>query len=235
MKKILLVVSFSFLLVLSGCNPFSEQYCNLTGPANMPYLIVYPCVAGACGPIPDTARGTVGADGRFRVPQRGFTCSSLQSLARFGTNMGLALSASPSSVYLPTPPTSGTITGQGFDATYGMPRVEYFDTNSGFLMGSVEATSVNSTGTALDASMPDLSSVYSGTYKVKVTNKTYDGYPLNIVGWATMTGWGRDRPDSDGDGLYDDEDCDPYDPFNGSCLETCGGTGIEPLTLCGPI
>jgi len=235
MKKILLLISFSFLLVLPGCNPFATQYCNLTGPANMPYLIVYPCINGACGPINDTARGTVGADGKFRVPQRGFSCSTLQGLARFGANLGIALSASPSSVYLPTPPTSGTITGQGFDATYGMPQVDYFDNSTGFLMGSVVATSVNSNGTSLQANMPDLSSVYSGTYKVKVTTRTYDGYYLDIVGWATMSGWGRDRPDSDGDGLYDDEDCDPYDPFNSSCAETCGGTGNEPLTLCGPI
>jgi hypothetical protein len=28
-----------------------------------------------------------------------------------------------------------------------------------------------------------------------------------------MTAWGRDRPDSDGDGWYDDEDCNPYDPY----------------------
>lgn len=236
MKKILTVIAFSLLLMLPGCNPFSDTCNNLTGPANMPYLIVYPCVAGmGCGPIPDTARGTVGADGHFRAPKRGLSCSGVQSLARFGTNAGLFLTASPSSVDLNSPPTSGTITGQGFDATYGMPQVDYFDTNTGFLMGSVEATSVNSTGTSLQATIPDLSYVYSGMYKVKVTNKTYDGYPLNIVGWAYITGWGRDRPDSDGDGIYDDEDCDPYDPYNSSCMETCGGTGIEPLTLCGPI
>jgi hypothetical protein len=232
MKKILLAVSFSLLLSMAGCNPFADQTCTLTGPANAPYLIVYPCINGGC---PGTARGTVGPDGKFKVKAQGFTCSGLQTLARFGTNSGFALSASPSSVNVTSPPTSATITGQGFDATYGMPAVDYFDTTTGFLMGSVEATSVNSNGTSLQANLPDLSSVYSGTYQVKVTNKTYDGYYLNIVGWATMTGWGRDRLDSDGDGLYDDEDCDPYDPFNSSCAQTCGGTFDEPLTLCGPI
>jgi hypothetical protein len=235
MKKLLTAIAFTLLLVLPGCNPFSESPCTLTGPANMPYLIVYPCINGACGPINDTARGTVGADGKFKVPKQGFSCSTLQGLARFGTNFGFALSASPSSVDLNSPPTSGTIIGQGFDATYGMPRVDYFDISTGFLMGSVEAMSVNSNGTSLQANLPDLSYVYSGTYRVKVTNKTYDGYYLNIVGWANMTGWGRDRPDSDGDGIYDDEDCDPYDPYNSYCPQTCGGTGDEPLTLCGPI
>ncbi len=234
MRKTLLALSFSLLLVFSGCNPFATQYCNLTGPPNMPYLIIYPCINGACGPVPDTARGTVGADGKFRVPERGFTCSSLQGIAIFGSNFGFALSASPASIFLPTPPSSGTINGQGFDGTYGMPQVDYFDGN-GFLVGSVNATSVASGGTSLQASLPDLSYVYSGTYLVKVTNKTYAGHYLNIVGAATMTGWGRDRPDSDGDGWYDDEDCAPYDPYMYTCFETCGGTGDVPLMFCNPI
>jgi hypothetical protein len=82
--------------------------------------------------------------------------------------------------------------------------------------------------------MPDLSYVYSGTYQVKVTNKTYDGYYLNIVGQAPMTGWGRDRSDSDGDGWYDDEDCNPYDPYlNNNCYqENCGGYGTTERYLC---
>jgi len=113
-----------------------------------------------------------------------------------------------------------------------MPMVEYVD-SSGFLVGSVYATSVSSDGTWLQANTPDLSRVYSGTYQVKVTNKTYQGYYLHIVGTATMTAWGRDRLDSDGDGWYDDEDCDPYDPFVTTCIQTCGGTGNEPLTICG--
>lgn len=109
---------------------------------------------------------------------------------RFGNILNVALTASPASVYLPSPPASGTITGQSFDATYGMPRVDYFDPN-GYLVGSAYATSVSSDGTTLQAAMPDLSYVYSGTYQVKVTNKTYDGYYLNIVGSAPMTGWGE--------------------------------------------
>ena len=90
-------------------------------------------------------------------------------------------------------------------------------------------------GTSLQGVLPDLSNAYSGTYSIKVINKRYDGYYLNLVGSATVTAWGRDRPDSDGDGWYDDEDCAPYDPYmTTGCFETCGGTGLEPLTLCPP-
>ncbi|HVG17491.1 MAG TPA: hypothetical protein VNI02_00450 [Blastocatellia bacterium] len=128
-----------------------------------------------------------------------------------GSNFGVSLTASPSSVYLPSPPTSGTITGQRFDATYGMPRVDYYDSD-GYLIGSAYATFVASNGTSLQANMPNLSDVHSGTYKVKVVNKRSDGRYLNLVGSATMTGWGRDWPDSDGDGWNDNEDCDPYNP-----------------------
>lgn len=138
------------------------------------------------------------------------------------TFFGFFLTADPSSVYLPSPPASSTITGQGMDGTYGMPMVEYFNSN-GFLVGSVSATSVASDGTWLQAPMPDLSSVYSGTYQVRVTNKTSEGYYLNVVGTATITGWGRDRVDSDGDGWYDDEDCYPNDATRWDCGDPGGG------------
>jgi hypothetical protein len=227
MKKILLLAfTLSLLLVLPGCVPGSQN-CTLTGPPNVPYFIVYPCVfapgVDTCGPVPTTASGTVRPDGTFKVPQLGLTCSSLQSIVIFGNFRGVALTASPSSVYLPSPPTSGTITGNSFDAAYGMPRVDYFDGN-GYLVGSVYATSVSGGGTSLQANMPDLSYVYSGTYQVKVTNKRSDGYYLDVVGSATMDGWGRDRLDSDGDGWYDDEDCWPYSAgcncqTDGYCLD----------------
>src|SRR5215212_6975703 len=100
------------------------------------------------------------------------------------TNSNLALSASPSSIDLENPPATVTITGQSFDTTYGMPRVEYFD-GSGYLVGSTYASSVSG-GTSLDCYVPDLSSAYSGTYQIRVTNKTYQGYYSQRIGTATV-------------------------------------------------
>ncbi|MFP5262419.1 MAG: hypothetical protein ACLGJB_10995 [Blastocatellia bacterium] len=225
MKKILFGLSLSLTLIFSACS-FGDSTCTYpnAAPAGTPWSIVYSDQV--------TVRsGNAKANGDITIPKiGGETCNQLRLRLVIGRNFGLALSASPASVYLPSPPTSGTVTGRSFDATYGVPRVDYFDSN-GYLIGSAYATSVSSDGTWLQAAMPDLSSAYSGTYQVKVTNKTYSGYYLNIVGSATMTGWGRDRPDSDGDGWYDDEDCDPYDPYlNYSCTQTCGGE----RTICQP-
>jgi hypothetical protein len=222
MKKRLLVLSLclaSLGLVssLSGCGALMS-YCNYTdGPPNAPWIITYSDLT--------VRTGNVSPTGAFRILKHGGeNCSQLRLRVGFGNILGHSLSASPSSVFLPSPPTSGTVTGQSFDATYGMPRVDYFDSN-GYLIGSANATSVTGGGTSLQANMPDLSYVYSGTYQVKVTNKRYDGYYLTIVGSATMTGYGRDRPDSDGDGWYDDEDCNPYDPYLNVSCDGCGGGG----------
>ena len=82
----------------------------------------------------------------------------------------------------------------------------------------------------LVAYTPNLWQAYSGTYQVRVTNNTSQGYYVHTVGFATLTAWGRDRVDSDGDGWYDDQDCDPWDPFRyDNCY--CGG-GNEPITIC---
>lgn len=228
MKRILpIILLLSLALGSSGCiGQLFFSGCTFSGPPGARYFVTYPDTISKIG--------TVGSSGLFNVPSRGYNCGSL--IVFVGTNFGFALSASPASVYLPSPPTTGTITGQGFDATYGMPMVEYFD-NNGFLVGTVYATSVSSNGTSLTGYLPDLSNAYSGTYQVKVTNKRADGYYLNVVGTATIDAWGRDRPDSDGDGWYDDEDCAPWDPniYTGCGGETCGGTGNVPLELCGPI
>ncbi len=216
MRIFLLMVMLCVLLILPGCGSGSTTYCSLFGPIRTVYYASYPdgfLVSGITDSI----------SGNFVFPKRGYTCGQVS--VHYGFNFNFSLSASPASVDLLNPPTSGTITGQSFDATYGMPRVSYFDSN-GYLVGSVYASSVSGDGTTLQANLPDLSYVYSGNYQIEVVNKTYDGYYLNTVGSATMTASGRDRPDSDGDGWYDDEDCNPYDPYLNYNCSNCNKENV---------
>jgi hypothetical protein len=232
MKKLLLLTfTLSLLLIIAGCKAAGVNSCSRSftngGLAVVPgaqYLIIYPG-------IPALILDRFGkADGTVSFPSHGQPCGSITVTDVRKSN--LSLTANPASVYLPSPPASGTVTGQEFDTTYGMPRVDYFDSN-GYLVGSADATSVSG-GTWLQANMPDLSNAYSGTYQVRVTNKRSDGYYSHIVGTATMSAWGRDRPDSDGDGWYDDQDCSPYDPYytNNCGPEECGGYGTTPRYIC---
>lgn len=222
MKKILPLLLLLFVLVLAGCGQgFS---CSITGL--VPNTIYFILITYADG---TTSTHTVysGPAGIITVPTKA-NCSS--SVAVPLTNSNLSLSASPGSIYLLSPPSTVTITGQSFDTTYGMPRVEYFDGN-GYLVGSVFATSVSGS-TSLTANVPDLSSAYSGSYQIRVTNKTYQGFYSHTVGTANVSAYGRDRLDSDGDGWYDDEDCDPYDPFRSTY---CGGCVENPTAvICDP-
>ncbi len=219
MKKILLLAFSLFVLfILPGCGSRTNT-CNFSGltPGGT-YIIFFPSTTADGTPITSSVIRIASSTGTisFKTSEN---CNNVVAVAAINSN--LALTASPSSVNLLSPPATATITGQGFDTTYGTPKVEYFD-NNGYLIGSVYATSVSSDGTWLQANVPDLSYVYSGTYQVKVTNKTSSGYYVHTVGSAPITAWGRDRPDSDGDGWYDDEDCDPWDPYrNYSC--SCGG------------
>lgn len=228
MRKISPLLLLLFVLTLPGCGGGSNT-CSFSGLVpNATYLVV---ITGSNG-VPLNFTRVASSAGTISISTTA-SCSNVVAIPVINSN--IALSASPSSIYLPSPPAMVTITGQSFDTTYGMPRVEYFD-GTGYLVGSVFATSVSGGGTSLDAYVPDLSSAYSGTYTIRVTNKTSQGYYSHTVGTASVTAWGQDRQDSDGDGWYDDQDCAPYDPYMyTNCYETCGGYGNEPLTFCGPI
>lgn len=222
MKTILLLLLLSAVLVLSGCSGGGSHSCSFSGLVpNATYLVVInPDSINAV-----TLTRIASSTGTLSISTSA-NCSTVVAIQVTTSNN--ALSASPSSINLESPPATVTITGQGFDATYGMPRVEYFD-SSGYLVGSVYASSVSG-GASLDCYVPDLSSAYSGTYQIRVTNKTSQGYYSHRVGTATVTAWGRDRLDSDGDGWYDDEDCAPENPYQYTgCY--CGG-GQEPITVC---
>jgi hypothetical protein len=231
MKKLLPLFLLSLTFILPGCGGGGSTTCSFTGlVANGTYLVVFNNPSTG---IATTFTRVATASGTLSVSTNG-SCSNVVVVQV--NNANNALSASPSSIDLQNPPATATITGQGFDATYGMPRVEYFDA-SGYMVGSTIASSVSGGGTSLNCPLPSLGQAYSGTYTIRVTNKGYQGYYTQRVGSATVTAYGRDRLDSDGDGWYDDQDCEPYDPYytNNCGGETCGGYGNVPLQLCGPI
>jgi IPT/TIG domain len=217
MKKLLLLFVLFVALALPACSGGGANNCPFNGliPNGRYQVFLFNATTGEA-----TTLGvrTASPTGTMTVSTT-VSCSLVELIQL--TDSNLALSASPSSIDLASPPATVTITGQGFDATYGMPRVEYFDTATGYWVGTSDATSVWSGGTALQCNVPNLSAVYSGAYTVRVTNKTSQGFYTHIVGTATVTAYGRDRADSDGDGWYDDQDCDPWNPFRN--IDCSGG------------
>ncbi|MBV9960014.1 MAG: hypothetical protein JO360_16430 [Acidobacteria bacterium] len=213
---VLCYVSFNGHCIVNSIDPCINHCCIGAGQPFGLFTVIY-------------ADGSPNFVGRYDANGRGiYDKSSLTHSCDFtrivqGTVGNNSLSASPSSIDLLSPPSSGTITGQGMWATNGMPRVDYFQSN-GYFIGSVSATSAASDGTWIVAPQPDLSSVYSGFYQLKVTYPTEEGFYINEVGSASIDCWNRDNPDSDGDGWNDVDDCYPYDASRWYCNQ---GGGCE--------
>jgi hypothetical protein len=81
---------------------------------------------------------------------------------------------SPNPMNTAAPPTSVTIQGSGFDPTYGMPVVQYFDMN-GNLDAQQAAASVSSDGTTLTFATPNFTELSSGTYAGVISNIASNG------------------------------------------------------------
>ncbi len=125
----------------------------------------------------------VGACVATTNPERDVTANSRQNAQCLVVVAFFA--ADPSSVDLASPPPVVTLTGGGFDATYGMPVIQYFDQYSGVLVASTSAFAVSSDDSLLQANTPDLSSVCTGSYNIVVSNVAADG-STSVVGVAPM-------------------------------------------------
>jgi hypothetical protein len=115
------------------------------------------------------------------------------------------LHMSPASIDLQAPPATFHISGKRLNATNGLPFIEYVDEYTGRVIGSTTATSVSLDGSSIEANMPNLSLVFSGTYSVLVSNIRPDG-GREYIGTTTVECYGRD-------GGYED----PPDPGPCGC------------------
>ena len=81
---------------------------------------------------------------------------------------------SPAPINLNSPPGTSTITGAGFSSDYGMPVVQYFDSN-GTLVAQARAATISPNHTLITAPTPDLSQVSVGTYSGVISNIASNG------------------------------------------------------------
>jgi len=113
----------------------------------------------------------------------------------------LTFGMTPESIDVNAPPATATFTGEGLDATYGMPTIEFYD-EYGTFFNQTTASYVSADGTWLQAAVPSLAGLYSGTYTVVIVNATADG-SRNAVGTASVWVYGNDMlpppPDPDPD------------------------------------
>lgn len=91
--------------------------------------------------------------------------------------------AVPDYVDASNPPSTITITGEGIDATYGMPFVQFFDLD-GNLIAQLQASAVAPDGFSLEGATPDLSSISTNSYLIVISNVTADG--TEVIGSTTI-------------------------------------------------
>lgn len=129
--------------------------------------------------------------GYLEPTQRDVTAGSTQVSRCVTFGLIGPFSTAPASIDLQAPAATIEMTGESLSTAYGMPYIEYVDQYTGNVIGSTTATSVNAGGTWLQANMPDLSSVYSGTYNILVSNVRDDG-SREYIGSSTVDCYGRD-------------------------------------------
>jgi hypothetical protein len=131
--------------------------------------------------------------GYLEPTQRDVTVGSTQVSRCVTFGIIFPFASAPSVIDLQAPAATFEMTGENLSTAYGMPYIEYVDQYTGQIIGGTTATAVGSKGAWLQAAMPDLSSVYSGTYNVLVSNVMADG-SREYVGTSTIVCYGRDIP-----------------------------------------
>lgn len=144
------VSSFNWVATAACINPNSPPCLNTA--------IVF--IAGAIWPANWTF--TWGSAGCYN---KSFDLAVISSLVNLSCDVSILHGAAidPTVFDVNDPPLTATITGEGIDPTYGMPLVQYYDSN-GTLQAQAYATSVSSDGTSMVGPVPDFSSAPLGDY-----------------------------------------------------------------------
>lgn len=137
--------------------------------------------------------------------------------APLNCSSALAFGMAPASIDVNAPPATATFTGAGLSTTYGMPTIEFYD-EYGTFFNQTTASSVSAGGTSLQAAVPNLAGLYSGTYTIVIVNATANG-SRNVVGTASVWVYGNPMP--------------PPDPDPDPCPSPLPGQ-LPPLE-CGPV
>lgn len=217
-KTLLLFVSLMALAaLLPGCKRTPPcRYCPLSpGQNNLMDALVDVTIS-------DGRRRTFRLDvtgcaiGFSADPKKGETCTVTQARVRRDPGLRPRL---PFDLNAPPPVIRFELNDGAellLDATYWLPVAEYWDQYGNYI-GSGTTTALSPDGTWMESAPPDLSGVYSGTYRVEVSNLYWDGQ-RQLVASGEVSCYGRDMRDADGDGwspdayYYMERDCDDYNP-----------------------
>ncbi len=127
-----------------------------------------------------------------------------------------AFALSPNPIQNWSPPSSATITGTGFDPTYGMPLVQYYGSD-GTLVAQENATSVSSDGTTIQIPGFNTSALAPGEYVGFISNAASGGTysylgtaAVNVIA-PTVTVMGAEQSwITDEDCIQHGYGCPPY-------------------------
>jgi hypothetical protein len=224
-----------FTVKTTFSTPPSPTQSGVTSPdPNVRVIGHFTDFASSCGNITGF---DITTDGEGKMKNRDFVANGWWSFQRIGGHTGcglinisgyascggtatlpcssaLAFGMAPESIDVNAPPATATFTGEGLDTTYGMPTIEFYD-EYGTFFNQTTASTVSADGTSLQAAVPSLAGLYSGTYTIVIVNATADG-SRNAVGTASVWVYGNDMLPPPPDPLPDPNPCGST---NGIALE----------------
>jgi hypothetical protein len=170
-------------LAIAGCITPTCDVCRGYRPGATYNLTYPPGDANAVGSAVADSQGCL----HYPRPDSTGNCGSVKA-----TLAGLGFFfLSPSPFDFQAPASTITVMGDSIDATYGPPKVVIMQ--SGAFVAQPTVTAVSGDGTWVQASTPDLTYMYTGTYDVEVSAMDeYGSY--YVLSYATMEVVNNDPP-----------------------------------------